>query len=250
MNVSKIVVMGLSLLALGARAGEVKDTKPDLVSVGLSKAWVPVGFDDNDQAQIVVSGIFPSTCYKTGPYTVKQIPHGIEISQLAYVYKGKCLQIAVPFSQVIDLGLLAGGRHSILDAKTGARLGEIGVAVAKDAAVDDHLYAPVSSAMITREPGSEQMVLNMVGVLPSKSIRLKEVRVSIYPEVVVVQPIAETIPGFQPIWKAISEAMPWPHFHVKKVLTGLPKGVFLLHIRSLNGKAINELQNFDKNEWP
>ncbi len=238
----KITLLSLFLISASAWS---TDTKPELVSIELKKAWVPVGFDDNDQAQIMVAGIFPNSCYKTGPYTVKQTERGIEVAQLAYLYKAKCIQMAVPFSQVIELGLVPAAKHSLIDAKSGVSLGEISVVEAKDAAVDDYNYAPVSEAIILRDLTSPDPVLHMTGNLPSKSIRIKEIRVTPYADVVVVQPITESIPGLQPIWELIAEVAPRPRFEVKKALKNLPKGVFLLHIRTMNGKAINQLQNFE-----
>lgn len=231
-------MVGLCLLSSVVWAN---DTKPDLVQVALKKAWVPVGFDDNDQAQIVVMGIFPNTCFQTGPYRVTQTDRGLEISQMAYVYKAKCLQMSVPFTNVIELGLVRAAKQNIIDTKSEKPIAEILVTQAKDAAVDDFMYAPVSEAFILKENGAS--VLHMVGNLPSKSIRIKEIKVSPFPDVVVVQPIVEAVPGLQPIWELVSEFAPRPHFHVKKALTDLPKGVYLLHIRTMNGKAINQLQN-------
>ncbi|MCB0418058.1 MAG: hypothetical protein KDD39_10425 [Bdellovibrionales bacterium] len=41
--------------------------KPVLQAVSAAKAFIPVGFDDNDQSQLVIAGRFPNTCYQVGP---------------------------------------------------------------------------------------------------------------------------------------------------------------------------------------
>ncbi|MEZ4750957.1 MAG: hypothetical protein R3B54_10145 [Bdellovibrionota bacterium] len=97
----------LSLIfAVNANADDAD--KPVLQAVASVKAFVPVGFDDNDQSQIVIAGRFPNTCYQVGPYEVKvdDADKSITVTQYAYVYSGVCLRMLVPYTQTVELGCL------------------------------------------------------------------------------------------------------------------------------------------------
>lgn len=233
----KLFHISLLVLLCLAAGGNAADTDPELVKVPLKRAFIPVGFDDNDQVQLLVAGEFPDSCYKLGPYSMKKTERGIEVLQYAYRYKGMCLDIIVPFSQVVELGITRAANHSVIDVVSGKELGQIPVNKAKTSAIDDELYAPVSEAMILDERGGTGPTLYLTGNFPWPTMRMKEVRVQVYDDVVVVQPIAEIT-----VEKLDAQGMARPRFEVKKPIKNLPKGQFLLHVRSMNGKAVNHLE--------
>ncbi len=232
----------LAAILFTGSIGWADDTKPTMVRVAIKKAWIPVGYDDNDQIQVVVAGVLPNSCYQIGPYSVSQTSRGIEITQFAYHLPGKCSEFTVPFNRTVDLGILASSIYPVIDSTSGRTLSELGVRVAKLPAPDDYQYAPISSATILHEPTGP--VLYLTGNLPSPSVRIKEIKVSMSGDVMVVLPIVEPVPGFKPLWDKLSALSTRPYFQIRKPLNHVPSGTFLLHVRALDGKGLNQLQNF------
>ena len=87
------------------------DFRPRIVDMELNKAYIPIGFDDNDNVQVMVTGVFNNTCYRVGPTTVHvdETTKTIQIRQSAYDYGFECLQIELPFAQVVNIGLVPAG---------------------------------------------------------------------------------------------------------------------------------------------
>ncbi len=240
--------MKWSLLALVAIfvAGQpvfADDTSPKIVRVALKKAWVPVGFDDNDQIEIMVAGVLPNSCYQIGPYEVAQTDRGIEITQYAYYVPGHCSGFTVPFNRTVGLGIRASSVYPIFDATSGRQLHELSVRTAANPSLEDHKYAPVTSATILHEPTGP--VLYLTGNLPSPSLHIKEVKVSMSEDVMVVLPIMGEAPHHH-----AGPAGARPYYQIRKQLTHVPDGTFLLHIRTFDGKGINQLQNYNIQDDP
>src|SRR5690606_19009749 len=120
------------------------------VAVSVAKAYVPQGFDNNDRTQIVIEGYFPNSCYRVGPNRAFKNAKGeIEISQTAYVYKGICLMMIVPYQQTINIGVLeTAGEYKIVDTLSRKGLGVMPVAVSKSSGPDDYFYASINDAHV------------------------------------------------------------------------------------------------------
>jgi len=209
---------------------------PKEVHWGLEKAYVPVGYDDNDRIQVTVQGRFDSTCLKVGAYRleVDQKMKQLKVDQLAYRYQGICLQMQVPFSQTLDVGLLDSGDWSIVDANNNQTIGHLSVGIAKNPGPDDFLYAPVSDAYI-RSDAAGKKELCLTGNFSDRCTTLKKVEINYSKDVIVVQPIAEHDSaqrdcGTAPVRFSHCEALP----------DGIV-GFMLLHVRSMNGQAINKI---------
>jgi len=211
---------------------------PVLVNVVLEKSFIPIGFDDNDKVQVVVTGTFSNACYRVGPYQVQTDRENrkVHIRQSAYLYPGWCLQIMIPFTQVIDIGLLPSGEYTVGDATNGNVLGKLPVTVAKSQGADDFLYAPVTDAFI--QITSDKPILTLKGNFTDRCMQLKKTVVHYYPDIIVVQPIVEmsedtSLCGHDLI-----------RFQRETVLSTALKGNYLLHVRSVDGQAINKIVEF------
>jgi len=213
---------------------------PEKVNVPLSKAFIPVGFDSNDRVQVTVEGTFPNTCYKVGPYSVQkdESAKAIRIQQTAYKYTGTCLMVQVPFVQTIEMGLLREGGWAIIDAGSEVNLGTLPVEVAKTESPDEFLYAPVGEANVFKDPTTNKTSLGLNGTFTDRCTTLKEVRVQYYPGVVVVLPIAEHNVAGRECGPQMTRFT-----HTLELKDGL-EGVALLHVRSMNGQAINKVVEF------
>jgi len=231
-----VLTVSLFIVAAPALADGGDYLMPETVNIPLSKAYVPIGFDSNDRIQVTVEGSFESTCYKIGPYNVHldESNKTIRVQQTAYKYFGPCMFLQVPFVQTMDLGLLGEGGWKLVDAKTERDLGSVPVELAKTQAPDEFLYAPVLEAYVFKDPGTFKNSLALSGTFTDRCTVLKEVRIHYYPEVVVVQPIAEQISG-RDCGPQLTRFT-----HTVALQEGL-HGAFLLHVRSMNGQAVNKV---------
>lgn len=108
-----ILISGLALVfAMQVKAAPAGTTKDVVVAV--NDVFVPGGFASSADAYVVVSGIFPNSCYKWKGATqtdVTKFEH--EVSSVASVSQGMCLMVLVPFSKDIRLGKLDSGSHTL-----------------------------------------------------------------------------------------------------------------------------------------
>jgi hypothetical protein len=151
---------------------------------------------------------------------------------VAYKYNGLCLQVILPFERVIDLGVLKAGTYKITQSGGKRNLGSIRIQKSKTEQPDDYLYAPISQAFLQSRALSNRVFL--VGNFPVSCMKIKEVKANVQGKVLVVQPIAE-----------IDSSVPCVEgsytFETSKDLGAVPGGRYLLHVRSMNGKAVNNL---------
>lgn len=221
--------------------GAHADFRPRVVDMELTKAYIPIGFDDNDNVQVMVTGLFNNTCYRVGPATahVDEVTKTIQIHQTAYDYGFECLQIELPFAEVVNVGIVTDGNWTVQDSVSGKRLGGLPIMRAKSAAPDDFLYAPISDAFITKKTGTDIFQLHLEGQFPTTCSRIKEIMVHYYQDVIVVQPVMEqSEAALENDCKGASIRFD----HIVDLKAGL-KGNYLLHVRSLNGQAVNKLVN-------
>lgn len=230
-----LIILGCTSAALA----ENKDTVP-VVTTEFHTIYVPGGFDSNDRIQLVGEGVYPNTCYRPAQTRVSVVPQAreIRISTSSYQYEGNCLQVIVPFDQTLDLGILEAGTYKILQQVQDDTLemGTLRVNVARSQEADDFLYAPVSQAYAENRDG--KTLVRVTGSFTDSCMRLSQVIVTEEPRVLVVQPVAtrET--------RADCAAGNYPFDRTVEV-AGSRQGRFLLHVRSLNGKAFNHLVDFN-----
>jgi hypothetical protein len=213
---------------------------PVLQKVQLTYVYAPVGFDNNDRTQIVVQGTFPNSCYRIGPYklAVDDSKKTVTVTQQAYYYgQGICIQMPVPFSQTIQVGILREGAFSVADGTSGTVLGKVVVTRATNPGPDDYLYAPIGDAYVSQlENGQNNLILS--GNFSDRCSSFEDVKVAVNDRVIVVQPI---------IKRDSALSCPAEKNRFQKVIPLSPtiKGLYLLHVRSLDGQAINKMVDID-----
>lgn len=215
--------------------------QPRLISMAPKKAFIPGGFDNNDQVQVALAGFYPDTCYKSGPNDVQVDVAGkrVLIRNGVYLYKAICLDVVVPYTKIVDLGVLPTGKYAVLvedrdlsRADGNARflpVGNIEINKSHNPGPDDYLYAPVTDAYLEKDAP----VLVLRGTLTSDCMKVKDVKIIPQPQkgVVVIQPIAE----MNGSGECHDIAQPF-EVKVNVPATGAPT---LFHIRALNGRSIN-----------
>jgi hypothetical protein len=158
----------------------------------------------------------------------------VYIQQQAYLYKGVCLQILVPFTQTIDLGIVKFGDYKITDASNKSVLGEMKIDKATKSEPDEFLYAPMSDAYITSDTLHGNHTLVLKGAFSDRCTLFEDVRINYTQDVIVVQPIVKHI--------AVRGCGAVKTRFVKTVeLKQDLKGTYLLHVRSMDGQAINKM---------
>ncbi len=225
----------LSPLALAAAED------PQEIAAPVDRIFIPLGFDDNDNVEVVIHGNFNDTCHTVGRASADvDLAKGVvTIKATSYRYPGKiCLQTITPFIQTVSLGLVPEGNYKVQYANDQNVRQVLTVAKRKTESADDYLYASVENANIDVNAESGKQALQLSGHFPHFFVGcmvIREVRTSIAPaDVVVVQPIAEVIDT--------EECNDQPADRSFNVTVGIKeafRGEGLLHVRTLNGNSIN-----------
>ena len=228
-----LTVAAVSLLSI-AGASELSQSTPSKVPAVFDRVYAPHGFDSNDHVQITGEGLFRNTCYRHAQTTVRidNDAHQIFLGPVAYEYSGLCLQIILPFERTIDLGLLKPGSWEVRQETSGALLGSLSIREASSANADDFLYAPISQAFF-RQSGADGEIL-LTGEFSNSCLSLDRVETQVSADSIVLQPIARFDAG------PSCSTGKFPFSHVVTVLL-IPPGRYLLHVRSMNGHAVNSL---------
>ncbi len=233
MNLVKSAFAILALLFAVQQASAENHT-PMLVPVNFKKIYIPDGFDDNDNVQIVGEGLFANSCYRFAETKVR-VDHNtktIHLGPLAYKYPGYCLMVILPFDRTVDVGILKEGTYTIVQETDGATLGQIGVKTTISKEPDDYLYAPISQAFFI--PRGLINKVYLTGDFPTSCMKLKEVKSQVQSDVLVIQPMAEIDPSVPCVDGKF-------HFETTADVRFMKSGRYLLHVRSMNGKSVNNL---------
>ncbi len=214
--------------------------EPKLVSVGIAKSFVPVGFDDNDRVQIGIEGAFADTCFTisaTGT-TVNEEAKTITLLQSAYHRTGLlCSQLPIPFHQTVNVGVLTAGTYTLKDGVSGRTLGELPVVRAVRPGPDDYIYAPVRDASVQTDGfGGAKLVLE--GSFPNTCFFWRDIQVRYYGNVIVALPIVDIRRCENDRCICKTEDVP---FEKEVTLNVSQPGSHFLHVRSINGQAINKM---------
>ncbi|MGE3974835.1 MAG: hypothetical protein AB7F59_09950 [Bdellovibrionales bacterium] len=200
--------------------------------------FIPVGFDNNDNSQVVADGFLPNPCYKIGPHTVKvdRAAKVVLLQQQVYKNIGRvCPQVLVPYTTVFNLGVLEDGNYTIKDLTNNKTLGKVSVKKALNQGPDDYFYAPVADARVD----IPNMTVIVEGVYTDDCLDLEQMKIFMSPEnVVIVQPILKAWSGGRSCKKG-----KFP-FKYTRPLPQLEGGVYLLHVRGMSGLSINKTFEF------
>ncbi len=230
MQTFKSITLGIFfMLSISALA----DNSPLLTSMTIGKTYIPDGFDDNDNVQLVAEGYFPNSCYRPAPSnrSIDLKKKEITLSPMAFKYDGVCLMVILPFEISFQLGPLKKGAYSIKQPD-GTLLGTLNVGRSTKSEPDDFLYAPISQAFLSETTASSSV--HLTGDFPLSCMRMKEVRYQIQSDVILIQPIAEVDSSLTCVSGSYA-------FSAQVNLGTVKTGKYLLHVRSMNGKSVNNL---------
>jgi hypothetical protein len=84
------------------------------VNLTVSDVYIPGGFSQNTDAYVIVSGMFPNSCYKWNKAEVTSpTPLIQEVKATATVAQSICLMVMVPYQEEVNLGRLVSGTHTL-----------------------------------------------------------------------------------------------------------------------------------------
>lgn len=220
-----------------------------MVEVPIAHVFVPeVGFDDNDNVEVVLDGVLPNGCYSIGNADVQvKDAHRITARLFAKVQTlGVCadqdklplqLRPPVPYTITQSLGTLPMGDYRVFFPRPLLTEGirTFNVAHAKTMSVDDYPYAAVSGIWIgDLVRGDQNMQATLVGSMTADCSLLTQTDIHVRREddVYVIEPVLEFKPN-------VLCAFVMSPFERQIDLGRAAAGRYLLHVRSMNGNAVS-----------
>ena len=215
---------------------------PTIIPAPVDSLFVPTGFDDNDNSEVIVAGMFPTACYKVGTSEAKlnSDTGEIEVIVNAYKYEGLCAQVLTPFLQSIRLGILPSGEYTVRVKET-QLTDTVSVGKSRTSSPDDFLYAPVENAKIDESGVAQKLILE--GTYPYTFVGCALIR-----EVKVIHKKADILEVL-PVMDLINDERcirDGNEFKFEYKLADKLVGKNLVHVRVLNGQSFNRLVNIAK----
>lgn len=106
-----VFMLSFGFFANGLYADEIKTRE---VFVHISEVFVPTETNSNGDSYVVVSGMYPNTCYR---WNRGEVTHNTEKSHsvrlVATFSETTCLMVMVPYSRDVVLGKLSPGQHTV-----------------------------------------------------------------------------------------------------------------------------------------
>jgi hypothetical protein len=113
-NTMKFFTMMVAVALVGAVEAKAQTLPSKDIVIAVNEAFIPEGLNSSSDSYVVVSGIFPNGCYKWKGADVKhETTYNHEITSIASVSQGMCIQVLIPFTKDVKLGQLAVGRHML-----------------------------------------------------------------------------------------------------------------------------------------
>lgn len=232
--IKRLSLVGLILCGgATALAGDISSVLLDSENV-----FVPLGFDENDDSEAIVTGWLPSPCYKRPSGHAKVIGDDIYVDLTATkfdVENSVCILMAVPFTVPVSLGQLKPGEYRLHVNQSNYRpkLANIRVEEANSESVDNFTYAGVEA--VTPLENSREVILT--GTNPSDCLELEDVKmISNHKDVFAVLPIMKKV-------KRTCERKQVPFSYTVQVPAELDADQILLHVRSMDGRSVNKVFN-------
>lgn len=230
-----VAVAAMSLSSASAPAPANEAQPGALVEeTQLESLYVPSGYDDNDNIQIVGEGLFLDECHRYRDTFVDiDVDRGlILLRPQAEVRDGNCLQVVKPYEAVVTLGRIPAGDYKILQGDRHDSIGHLRVDKAQSEGIDDHAYAPVGKVEFKSHMSSSGVRIS--GMFNSSCQELVDMPITIQDNVIVIMPIVDRNRSVD----CVKGNYP---FEGVTYLDFMGAGKYLLHIRSMNGQSYNKI---------
>ncbi len=235
-------------------AAHLQANEPIRKNVAITKIYaIQHGFDDNDSVDIAAYGLLSDTCHKIDRNSFK-VDHRKKIITVSITSVVRpqdiCLEILTPFLEVIPVGILNAGIYEVRASNSPTVSSQLEVKPRTSDNRDDYLYAPVDTVEVERVQqiaGHSHDYLVLKGTYPYMlrgCMRVEEVKIStINKEILVVQPIVKIM---EDINCNPQDVGPYNRFTTSVEIANSIGDHGLVHVRTLNGKALNKYIDFSQ----
>lgn len=215
---------------------------------------IPIGFDDNDQAEVIVEVEFTNTCQEFGRSFVREhedFPDTLLLYVEGIRKDGFCTQVKNRDIVSIPVGRKPAGIYEIRSFKDlSRRLGKLSIREAQTSKIDDSLYAPISSVLMTEDPLGIRRILTLTGHFSNTCLKFEKIL------------IAKTAPSLievLPIITMEDRLDCEDREHPFLIQQGLPEhkgdreitaGRYVFHVRKMNGGAVNKIDYVQWDDSP
>jgi hypothetical protein len=235
-----IVLVGAFLLSQNLLAQSVS-----VVDAPIDHLFIPEGFDNNDNVEVVVTGKFPNPCYTRNKVEVDVKGDTIKIDVTSLAKDGQtakmCENMKIPFHENITIGNLQAGDYKIV-VNQGSEYelnDKIEVALSSSNSVDDHLYAQVEYVELGFTGGTSGDAV-LVGNSVSSCLELDKVEyLSNKKDTLSVLPVMKKISNNCPEKKKRIE------IPIKFDVNNLKSKKVMLFVRSIDGKSVHSFVDKD-----
>lgn len=135
----------ISITVLALSISSLLQAAPVVVDAPIDHLFVPNGFDNNDNVEVMVTGNFPTTCFSRNKVevAVKNEIINVKVTSLdSSKDNSNCETIEIPFMENVTIGNLQAGDYKVI---VNNKLTEkLTVDVSSSNSVDDHLYAMIN----------------------------------------------------------------------------------------------------------
>jgi hypothetical protein len=203
-----------------------------VVPAPVDHLFVPNGFDNNDNVEMVVTGKFPTNCYSRNKVETKVSGEIVDVTVSALFNDGRACELSnVPFSENITVGTLQGGKYKV--RVNGKEMGALKVDEARSDSVDDHIYAQVDYVELGFTGGLTGSAF-LIGKKTMDCVELDHVEyVSNGSDTLAVLPIMKKVSN------VCNEVTSYLEIPIKYDLNRFNFKQTLLFVRTLDGKSVN-----------
>ncbi len=122
---------------------------PEVVLAPVDHLFIPKGFDNNDNIEVLVTGNFPNPCFIKNKVDVDVNGNEIRIEVTSLLRQSPvmeiCAPLKVPFMEEVTIGNLQAGNYKLIinEGSTVEIKKDLVVTESSSQGVDDHIYAMV-----------------------------------------------------------------------------------------------------------
>ncbi len=228
MNLKKLLLTTVIISGSAIAGTPISKTVP------VDHAFIPAGFDSNDNVEVVITGYLPNLCHKSPSAKVEIKGNSVDIKMTSLYYQSSnpfCPEMVVPFTKSVQLGVMDKGNYEItVNGKSPWEKKEkMAILESSSNAVDEFNYAYVQ--YIDKEVGNNEVALK--GYNPSDCFVLDEIQhINNKKDSFSVLPKMKQIREFCPM-KMIPFSYDW------EVPAEVPAKKVLIHVRTMDGNSVN-----------
>jgi len=212
----------------------------------VAAVFLPVGFDNDDVAQVIVEFEMQNTCEELGNITV--IPHDeypgvLQLYYEGFKREGNCKSASNHLVRAVDVGVLSEGVYEIRDFKNLEKIyGLLNVRKALTAKIDSNNYAPVDSLVVHADEAGFRRLITLVGTFSNTCLHFVRDQVRI---VKTADKLVEILPVIDKAENANCKEQDVPFIETFKIPEredelAIRTGRYLFHVRTMNGRSFNK----------